>query len=90
MRAIRVDAQASDLRTGIGGWFLEVGASGVLTPAIYKWFALEITKVDFPLVYDRGDTPSRVIFTLEALGVLLGVEIETWRSKIKGKDQRSR
>ena len=32
--------------------------------------ALEITKEDFPWVYDRGDTPSRVISTLEALGVL--------------------
>ena len=29
MRAIRVDEQASDLRTGTGGWFPEVDASRI-------------------------------------------------------------
>ena len=54
----------------------EVDASGVLIPARSKWFALEITKEDFPWVYDRGDTPSRVISTLEALGVLLALKLK--------------
>ena len=56
MRATRVDAQASYLRTGMGGWFPEVDASGVPIPSISKWFALEITKEYFSWVYDRGDT----------------------------------
>ena len=85
MRAIRVDAQASDLRTGTGGWFPTVDASEVPIPARSKWFALEITKEDFPWVYDRGDTPSRVISTLEALGVLLALKL-----KHGDTDQRSR
>ena len=76
MRAIRVDAQASGLRTGIGGWFPNVDTSGVPTPARSKWFAPEITKVDFQWIYDRGDTPSRVISTLEALGVLLALKLK--------------
>ena len=62
MRSIRVDAQASGSRTNMG-WV--VGASGVPNTMRSRWFALEITKEDFPWIYERGDTPSRVISTLE-------------------------
>ena len=76
MRAIGVDAQASGPRTAIGGWFPEVDTSGVPNLARSKRFAPEITKEDFPWIYDRGDTPSRVISTLEALGVLLALKFD--------------
>ena len=68
MGAIRVDAQASDSRTGIGGWFPELGSSGVPIPVKSRWFALEVTKKDFPWICECGDTPSRVISALEPLG----------------------
>ena len=34
------------------------------------WFAFEVAKEDFLWIFQRDDTPSRVISTLEALGVL--------------------
>ena len=37
---------------------------------------LEVTKEDCPWVYDREDTPSRVISTLEASGVLLALKLK--------------
>ena len=37
MKATRMDAQASDQRTGTGGWYPEVDVNG-------KWFAFEVTK----------------------------------------------
>ena len=84
MGAIRVDAQESDSRTGMGGWFPELDSSGVPIPVKSRWFALEerVTKKDFPWIYERGDTPSRVISALEALGVLLALHPLKHRSKI--------
>ena len=41
-----------------------------------KWFALETTKEDFPWVYERDNTPSRIISTLEALAVLIRLKIK--------------
>ena len=76
MKAIRVDAQASDQRTGIGGWYPEVDMFG--KPDTYgpKWFAFEVTKEDFPWILQRDDSPSRVISTLEALGVLVALKLK--------------
>ena len=88
MRAIRVDAQASEQRTGIGGWCPEVDVNGKPDTFRSKWFAFEVTMEDFPWICRRDDTPSRVISTLEALGVLValklkyGEELPVFRSRI--------
>ena len=50
----RVDAQASATRTGIGGWFPVTDHNGNLDPWMSIWFSLEITKNDFPWVFEKG------------------------------------
>jgi len=71
----RVDAQASGLRTGIGGWLPSIGEDGLPSPKRSKWFSLEITKQSFPWVYEKGDTPSRIIASLEALAILVALRV---------------
>ena len=60
----------------IGGWFPEVDSHGIPDKTKSKWFSLEITKEDFPWTYEREDTPSRVISTLEALAVLISLKMK--------------
>ena len=72
--APRVDAQASAERTGLGGW-LPTEVDGKIDTWSSPWFSLEITRSDFPWVYEKGDSPSRVISTLEALAVLLSLKV---------------
>ena len=68
--APRVDAQASDIRTGIGEWEPRLNEHGVPDKSRSRWFTLEITKEKWPWIYEKGDKPSLVIATLEALAVL--------------------
>ena len=72
--APRVDAQASDNRTGIGGWEPRLNAQGVPDKSKSRWFTLEITKEKWPWIYEKGDKPSLVIATLEALAVLVSLK----------------
>ena len=51
---LRVDAQASSQRTGIGGWFLVTNSTGTLDPWLSSWFSLEMTKSDFPWGFREG------------------------------------
>ena len=53
----RVDAQASDSRTGIGGWFPALDKDGRISTWRSSWFSLEITKEDFPWVFEKGGPP---------------------------------
>ena len=69
--APRLDAQASDTRTGVGGWCPEMGVDGIPDPSKSRWFSLEVTREDFPWVFCRDDKASRVIATLESLAVLI-------------------
>ena len=62
---------ASAGRTSIGGWFPE----GDLSPWASQWFSLEITREDFPWVFEKGDRPSLVISTLEALAILVALKL---------------
>ena len=39
------------------------------------WFSVEVTKSKFPWVYEKGDKPSLVISTLEALAVMKAVKL---------------
>ena len=72
----RVDAQASDCRTGIGGWFLARDEEGRLNTWRSSWFSLEITREGFPWVFEKGNRPSLIISTLEALALLVALKLK--------------
>ena len=71
----RVDAHASARQTGIGGWFPARNEKGELVPWCSDWFSLEITKEDFPWIFEKRDRPSLVISTLEALAMLVALKL---------------
>ena len=71
----RVDAQASETRTGIGGWLPVLNARGVPDLWLSPWFSVEITPEVLPWVYEKGGKPSLIISTLEALAVLVSLKI---------------
>ena len=71
----RVDAQASATRTGIGGWYPARNNKGELDPWCSDWFSLEISKEDFPWIFEKSDKPSLVISTLEALAILISLKL---------------
>ena len=81
--APRVDAQASDIRTGIGGWEPRLNEQGIPHTSKSRWFSLEITKENWPWIYEKGDKPSLVIATLEALAVL--ISLKAFRGNIRGE-----
>ena len=62
-------------RTGIGGWFPDADGSGKLDPWLSSWFSLQISKNEFPWVFEKGDKPSLVISTLEALANLVALKL---------------
>ena len=72
----RVDAQGSEERTGVGGWFPTRDDEGRLNPWLSYWFSLEITREDFPWVFEKGNCLSLVISTLEALAILIALKIK--------------
>ena len=72
----RVDAQASETRTGIGGWFPARDQEGNLSPWLSSWFSLEITRDDFPWIFAKGNRPSLVISTLEAFAMLVALKLK--------------
>ena len=41
-----------------------------------SWFSLEIIREDFPCVFEKGDRPSLIISTLEALALLVALKIK--------------
>ena len=70
-----MDAQASEERTGVGGWLPALDEEGVPDAARSPWFAMEVTKELWPWVYTKGDKPALVISTLEALAVPLALKV---------------
>ena len=74
LRAPRVDAQASGSRTGVGGWLPTADNDGTVQKSLSPWFSLEIDKEHFPWVYEKGEKPSLVIASLEALAILLALK----------------
>ena len=72
--APRADAQASDDRTGVGGWCPEVDEAGRPDPSRSHWFSMEMDRQKFPWVSSRGDKSSRVMATFESLAVLLALK----------------
>ena len=67
----RVDAQASESRTGLGGWFPVLDENGTPDPWRSPWFSIEGTEEEWPWVYEKGGRPALIISTLEALAVLI-------------------
>ena len=86
--APRVDAQASETRTGIGGWLPVLNTRGIPDPWLSPSFSVEITPEVLPWVYEKGGKPSLIISTLEALAVLVslkmfyGEQLESGKKKV--------
>ena len=74
--APRVDAQASDTRTGVGGWFPRRDGTGSISLSSSPWFALEITEDEWTWVFAKGRKAALVISTLEALAVLIALKLQ--------------
>ena len=74
-QAPRVDAQASDERTGRGRWLPFVRDDGTLDKWQSRWFSAEIRKEDWPWIFERDGRPALVISTPEALAVLVGLKL---------------
>ena len=73
--APRVDAQASDDRAGIGGWCPVLDSTGLPSPALSRWFSMEVTREHFPWVFRKGGKASKVIATLESLAALMALKV---------------
>ena len=73
--APRVDVQASEDRTGIGGWAPELDEEGCPYPWRSRRHSHEITKTEWPWIFGRSDKPARVISNVEALAVLMGLKL---------------
>ena len=48
---------------------------GELDPWLSLWFSYELTRKDWPWIYERGNRPSLIISTLEALAVLVSLKL---------------
>ena len=79
----RVDAQASQNRTGIGGWFPTRGADGTIS----VWDSLgspwRLQSTTSPGYSKRGDKPSLIISTFEALAVFIALILRYGRTEKK-------
>ena len=67
------------------------------TPDTWKflWYSCEVAKEKWPWIFDKGDKPSLVVFTLEALAVLRALKLfyrvtpTTERTRVRvGADNR--
>ena len=67
--APRVDAQASEGRSGIGGWAPVRNTEGELDPWLSSWFSHGLTRKDWPWICEI------VISTLEALAALFSLKL---------------
>ena len=70
-----VDAQASSERTGIGGWLPAFDSEGRPSPSTSKWFSHEVTRSEFPWVFERNEKASLLISPLEALAVIIALKV---------------
>ena len=83
--APRVDAQASSTRTGFGGWFPAAAPDGKIGVSISRWFSLEIRQEEWPWLYAKRRKPALVMATLEALAVLVALNL--WFGEVPKEQQ---
>ena len=67
--------KASEERTGIRGWAPVMNSEGKLDPWLSPWFSYELTRADWPWIFERGDKPPLTISTLEAPAVLISLKL---------------
>ena len=60
---------------GLGGWVPVTKSEGKLDPWLSPWFSYELIRTDWPWIFEKGDKPSLIISTLEALAVLISLKL---------------
>ena len=71
-----IDAQASDDRAGLGGWFPTRGSDGSVSVWDSPRFSMKVTETDFAWVYEKGNKPSLAISTIEALSIVVALKLK--------------
>ena len=64
--AARVDAQPSEGRTGIGGWFPILDLHGFLNVGRSLWFSVEISVISWDWVFEKSGKPAVLVVALKA------------------------
>ena len=85
--APRGDAQASDVRTGIGGWFPRRDENGVIDTMLSPWFSLVIAPEEWPWVFAESRKASLIISALEALAVLVALKLRYGEAPGRSKER---
>ena len=52
-----------------------MNSEGKLDPCLSPWFSYELTRTDWPWIFKKGDKPSLITSTLEALAVLISLKL---------------
>ena len=52
-----------------------MNSEGKIDPWLSPWFSYELTRTDWLWIFERGDKPSSIISTLEALAVLISLNL---------------
>ena len=52
------------------------GSDGNISVWDSPWFSLEVSQKDFPWVYEKGNNPSLVISTIEALAIVVALKLK--------------
>ena len=73
--ALRVDAQASELRTGIGRWLRRLNKEGYSDTWITPWCSHEINQQDCSWIFEKEDRRSRISSSADAIAVLNRVRV---------------
>ena len=60
---------------GLAAGSLSSTVQVTLDPWLSSWFSLEISKCDVPWIFEKGDKPTLVISTLEALAILVALKL---------------
>ena len=72
--ALRVDAHAEGTSVGVGAWLPHVDSAGNVIKELSPWLSVALTPEDTPWAFAREGSAFRVIASLEAYAVLLGIK----------------
>ena len=73
--APRVDAQASESRTSISGWAPVKNRNRELDTWLSAGFSYELSRAEWPWIFEKGDRPALIISRLKALEVLISLKL---------------